>query len=427
MPNYLGFSKLIEHAVGNTQDVATQDTTTELSKSTVTVINATKAISLVVQNAQDAQDALSTATQDALIKAIADAQTAKSAIEIGIAAAADTAQLASELNETTKDALQLAKRDAASDTAKNALIKAIADAQTEQTALTKALEQAQTAQYALAETIKTAQSKILNNILNTPDSTQDALNKILNTPASTQDTLNKIIPSIINQQNNNVIQINAPYKTLIETYYVNKNPNFRTQIPLYVANTKRNSNGNQEFDASQFANNKGQFNIIIGILDNETLELIDSTNSSINYKIKRRGDQISVNGGSLQSYNSFVVIGNNKYVYSGAGSPIVFKVIYEDKTQLVTPATPVAPVTLFDYLFMYSYFIGFIGAILYSVGSLITIDVPSVMMNRSVSLVMNIYISICGFISICTWFNLDINNIISYNLFNQDVVVPIFK
>ena len=466
MPNYLGFNKLIEHIDGAPSPVAAAQAAADAARASANAAQASakaaktaalsaqevadkaaatkSATALSANTAQAAAEAAQGATDIAVPrKAVADYIAAQSA-QIAARTAANAAQTAADTAQTAADTAAEAATDAdtaaeaaqtAADTAAGLTegtpehgdaLKAVQDAaKTAQDAATKAQEAAKTAQKAAPALVAITDAAPPSPYSpgSAPGSgvtSSPALNKILNTSKSIKDKLNELIPEITDQLNSNIIQISGLIKSTIEEYYRKINPDFQVQIPLFVTNTESNRSGNQQLDVAQFVNNKGQMNIIIGLAEGKTLELIDSTNNSVNFKIRRQGDKISVNNGPLQSYNYSILIGNNRYVYSAAGSPIVFKVIY------VGPTNPVAPVTLFDYLFMYSYFIGFIGAILYSIGSLITIDLTSIIMNRSISLAMNIYISICGFISICTWFNLDINNIISYNLFNQDVVIPIF-
>jgi hypothetical protein len=69
------------------------------------------------------------------------------------------------------------------------------------------------------------------------------------------------------------------------------------------------------------------------------------------------------------------------------------------------------PTTLFDYLFMYSVPITFIGAMAYAILAVIQTDISSIMINKNVVIASNVYIALCGLFSFCAWFNVDITNI----------------
>jgi len=66
------------------------------------------------------------------------------------------------------------------------------------------------------------------------------------------------------------------------------------------------------------------------------------------------------------------------------------------------------PDTLLDYLFMYSLPVSFIGSIAYGVLSITQTDLPSFGINKNFLLAVYIYIFICGFLSLCVWYKIDI-------------------
>ena len=65
-----------------------------------------------------------------------------------------------------------------------------------------------------------------------------------------------------------------------------------------------------------------------------------------------------------------------------------------------------------NLFFRYAYPIAFLGSIMYSLSSLISIEFFSILFNRSMITFLNIYVGLCGFISFCTFFfiQLEINN-----------------
>jgi len=87
------------------------------------------------------------------------------------------------------------------------------------------------------------------------------------------------------------------------------------------------------------------------------------------------------------------------------------------------PANPVAvpkePSKLFDFIFMYSYLFAILGSIFYSVTNTFSIDVPSAVVNKNVLLVLNLYIGLCGFFSLCFWFGQSI----PFNTFFDENVI----
>ena len=59
------------------------------------------------------------------------------------------------------------------------------------------------------------------------------------------------------------------------------------------------------------------------------------------------------------------------------------------------------------FLLAYASLVSGIGAVLYVIGSIINIDVSSIITNNMGRIVLNIFIFICGMITICEWFFLD--------------------
>jgi hypothetical protein len=61
-----------------------------------------------------------------------------------------------------------------------------------------------------------------------------------------------------------------------------------------------------------------------------------------------------------------------------------------------------------DYIFAYAYPLGFIGAILYSVLSLLNIDPSSIIANKNISVILSVLITTSGLISFFTWMHQDV-------------------
>jgi ABC-type amino acid transport system permease subunit len=67
-----------------------------------------------------------------------------------------------------------------------------------------------------------------------------------------------------------------------------------------------------------------------------------------------------------------------------------------------------APVLIPDYIFMWSFLFSFIGAIFFSLTQLVSVDPSSILVNKNVSLIVNIVVGVSGIVSMFVWFNMDI-------------------
>lgn len=90
-----------------------------------------------------------------------------------------------------------------------------------------------------------------------------------------------------------------------------------------------------------------------------------------------------------------------------------------------TPKNPVSvtaePTSVFDYIFMYSYLFAIIGSILFSISTVMNISPASIIVNRNILVALDVYLGICGFISLCCWYQIDV----PFNtFFNENVVKP---
>jgi hypothetical protein len=62
-----------------------------------------------------------------------------------------------------------------------------------------------------------------------------------------------------------------------------------------------------------------------------------------------------------------------------------------------------------DYIFSYAYPISFIGALFYSIASVVNIDPSTVVANKNVSVILNILVGTCGVISLFAFFRVSGN------------------
>jgi len=88
---------------------------------------------------------------------------------------------------------------------------------------------------------------------------------------------------------------------------------------------------------------------------------------------------------------------------------------------------------ILNSLFTFAYPAAFIGAILYSINSFMTVDLFSIALNRTSTVILNLYIGICGYIAFCTFYKIQIviseyvinfeKIYISYQHYNDDYIV----
>jgi len=81
------------------------------------------------------------------------------------------------------------------------------------------------------------------------------------------------------------------------------------------------------------------------------------------------------------------------------------------------------PSTIWEYLFQFSFFVSFIGAIFFALTSLINIDPSSIIVNKNISFALNIFISISSIISMFVWFNMN-NPILGSTALDPRTVKP---
>jgi len=59
-------------------------------------------------------------------------------------------------------------------------------------------------------------------------------------------------------------------------------------------------------------------------------------------------------------------------------------------------------------IFRFAYPVAFIGAILFSIGTFISIDFLSIIFNKNMLVFLNVYIALCGYIAFCTFFRIQV-------------------
>ena len=91
----------------------------------------------------------------------------------------------------------------------------------------------------------------------------------------------------------------------------------------------------------------------------------------------------------------------------------------------VPPRIPVGipankPSFLLDYILQYTYPIAFLGATLYGITSIISVDATSIIANKNISVLLNSLAGLCGYLGLCYFYNIPI--VILTNLFNPGVI-----
>lgn len=65
--------------------------------------------------------------------------------------------------------------------------------------------------------------------------------------------------------------------------------------------------------------------------------------------------------------------------------------------------------TIINWLFRFSYPVGFIGAIMYSINSMVSIDFFSAFFNKGIIIFINVYVGLCGYIAFCTFYQIQVD------------------
>ena len=65
--------------------------------------------------------------------------------------------------------------------------------------------------------------------------------------------------------------------------------------------------------------------------------------------------------------------------------------------------------TIWNNIFKYSYPISFAGAVFYGILAVLQLDISSIVTNKNWLLVFNIFIGICGILSVASWYGTDLS------------------
>ena len=98
------------------------------------------------------------------------------------------------------------------------------------------------------------------------------------------------------------------------------------------------------------------------------------------------------------------------------GTNVTIKIISDNPS--TKPSTK--PSQPLEYLLQYTYPIGFLGAALYALTSIISVDITSIIANKNISIVFNVIIGGCGYIGLCYFYDIPI--IMLTTFFNPSVI-----
>jgi len=229
--------------------------------------------------------------------------------------------------------------------------------------------------------------------------------------SNTNDILNNLSSITIGKQESSVV--NVP--DTIASKFTNNSTTYpkllNSKLPVTIASTKTNtSTGNESLDISQVSNNS--ILIVPSLIIGSTIEI---DNVKISRGTGANSDLLYVNNSTTGILlDTSITIGSKTFILKGIGSPVIFIVTKTTATSAIQK-----PDTVFDYIFMYSYFFAFLGAILYSVTSIISVDVTSIFANKNISVILNVYLGVTGLISLFVWYGINL----PFYIFNQNVVV----
>jgi hypothetical protein len=58
-----------------------------------------------------------------------------------------------------------------------------------------------------------------------------------------------------------------------------------------------------------------------------------------------------------------------------------------------------------DYIFAFAYPVAFLGASFYGLASVVQVDPFTIITNRNIAVTLNIFIGVCGILSLFAWMN----------------------
>ena len=82
---------------------------------------------------------------------------------------------------------------------------------------------------------------------------------------------------------------------------------------------------------------------------------------------------------------------------------------------------------IINNIFNFSYPVAFLGAIFFSIGSIVNINFLSILFNKNIDVFVSVYVGLCGYISLYVYynqqlilFNTYLDNAIIYKSFNDN-------
>jgi len=250
---------------------------------------------------------------------------------------------------------------------------------------------------------------IIHTQIEIDDQKNNLLNSLaqLNIPSSvsnTTDTLNSLEDITKNQ--NVSVTIPVP-KDILPLFTSNKTtyPDLvGSTLPVLIATTENDSKtGNQYLNANQLQ--VDSIVVVPSLVSGSNVKVGDST---LLRGIKDNANKLSIdNGVTWYSIGSDIPIGDLILTVSGIGSPVIFTIKSGSLLQKIL-----------SYVFMYSYVISFVGAVMYALSASFSTDLRDIVINKNISIFFNVYVFLCGFISIYIWYN----NEIPFNLINKNMI-----
>jgi len=241
------------------------------------------------------------------------------------------------------------------------------------------------------------------------------LNTLISTPGYTKDDILDGLPNLTMSQELSVVIPLDSVPRLIPVFNNNRitYPNLAgITSPLYLATTKIINNV-ETLDMSKLP--KAPYILVIPSLITDSKIImgpltVKRGNKSIDANNTKLLNQLTIdNGTTWININSSIIIGSYKFTLSGIGSPVVFTV-----TAINTPSTeskPITPynknpVTIWEYIFYFSYPVAFLGACSYGALGVTTVDPTTLLTNRSSSVSISTFIGISAVLSLYRWFGI---------------------
>ena len=220
-----------------------------------------------------------------------------------------------------------------------------------------------------------------------------------NTPAESAAVkliLSSLSTTLTGKSTSEQITVSQDDENKFNSYYSAISDEFKPELPLVVTTTTLNkTTGNQAIDTSDLISNLSTTtNVLVPLDSGRTIDLIVGNKTTT--ITRNNSNQISINGGPYLNFGDTFVLDGTLFIYTAAGSPIVLQVVNPNSNK---------PSSVLDYIFMYSYMFAFVGAIFYAISSVVNIDPSTILVNKSMSVVLNAFIGLSGFVALCAWLN----------------------